>query len=235
MEDEAVEAVWAVGPERPRERLLRVGTSRVLDHELIGLVLGTGVRGLSAAAVGLGVLEAVGGIARMGIALPGELARVPGVGAARAARLAAAVELGRRVMEARSIGRPRIASADDVHARVAPRLTSASQERVIVLGLDPRQHVIAEIEVARGMVDGVEVHPREVFRPLVRIGASSCVVAHNHPSGDPTPSPQDVALTRRLLAAGELLGIALVDHVVVAGPAYVSIFSWAERRGQKLP
>ena len=107
--------------------------------------------------------------------------------------------------------------------RLRPRLSGLAQEVFVVIGIDGRNGVVGEAEIARGLVSSVEVHPREVFRPLIRMAATGAVVAHNHPSGDPTPSHQDVELTRRLRAVGDLVGIPIVDHVVIAGDGYRSI------------
>jgi DNA repair protein RadC len=111
----------------------------------------------------------------------------------------------------------------DVFRHMHARLRDLTQETFWVLGLDVRNGVVDEIEVARGSLTGVEVHPREVFRPLIRQAAAAAVVVHNHPSGDPEPSPADVGLTRRLRAAGRLLGIPVLDHVVIGGDAYASV------------
>ena len=116
--------------------------------------------------------------------------------------------------------------ADDVHQRLWPRMAGLAQEVFYVVGIDARNVVLIEAEVARGHLTGVDVHPREVFRPLVRAGAAAAVCAHNHPSGDPTPSPPDLILTQRLKEAGELIGIPVIDHVVLADSGAVSIAEW---------
>jgi DNA repair protein RadC len=114
-------------------------------------------------------------------------------------------------------------SAVDVFERLHPRIAGLVQEVFVVLALDVRNVVLEEIEVARGCLTGVEVHPREVFRPLIRCAAASAIVAHNHPSGDPRPSPEDVALTARLRNVGELVGIPLLDHVIVTAGGFESM------------
>ena len=113
--------------------------------------------------------------------------------------------------------------ADDIFRICEPRVAGLAQEVFIVVGMDIRNGLLDVVEVARGSVHGVEVHPREVFRPLIRMAAAAAVVVHNHPSGDPTPSLQDVELTRRLIAVGELLGIPVIDHVVIGDRAYRSV------------
>lgn len=206
----------------PRERLWRGGVGRVLDHELVALVIGSGTRGRPAPLVGAALLAEVGGMAAAGRAHPGELAQVAGIGPARAAQLAAAFELGRRAL-VDGPARQHFACAADIAHHVRPQLVGLLQEVFWVIAIDARGAWQAELEIARGQLTGVEVHPREVFRPLIRLGAAAVIAVHNHPSGDPTPSAEDVLLTRRLREVGELVGIPLVDHVVVARAGYASV------------
>lgn len=192
----------------------------VSDEELLAAVLGAS-RGVAAALV-----AGVGGLAAISRASARELACVPGVGGSRAARLVAAFELGRRVL-ASPPRRETLASPADVARHLAPRIAGVQQEIFFALGLDVRNGLLEIVEVARGSVHAVEVHPREVFRPLVRMAAAGAVVAHNHPTGDARPSDEDITLTRRLREVGWLVGIPIVDHVVVAGADYCSIAEYA--------
>jgi DNA repair protein RadC len=208
--------------ERPRERLLQYGGDPLSSEELIALILGTGARGKSAVEVARVLLEETGGLVDLSRANPRELARVRGIGAARAARLVAAFQLGRRAMAA-PVTRVVIREPADVFHHLHPRLQGMTQEVFLVLALDARNAVQDEIEVARGSLTGVEVHPREVFRPLVRQAAAAAVVAHNHPSGDPRPSNDDIALTRRLRLTGEILGIPILDHIVIGDADFTSL------------
>jgi DNA repair protein RadC len=150
---------------------------------------------------------------------------VPGVGRARAGRIASAFELGRRALEV-AHRRDALIGPEGVFHCVASRLAGVQQEVFLALGIDVRNGLIDVVEIARGTVASVDVHPREVFRPLVRMAAAGAVVVHNHPSGDPTPSAEDVELTRRLQAVGELIGIPVIDHVVVADGRFRSIREW---------
>ena len=209
--------------DRPRERLLAWGGERVSDFDLLAILLGTGVRGRSAPDVALDLLRASGGLGALSRASPREMAQVAGIGAARAARISAAFHLGRRAVEQGSIRQGVVACAADVHERLRPRLAGLTQEVCIVIALDVRNAVLGEIEIARGWLNGVEVHPREVFRPLIRMAAAGAVVAHNHPSGEIEPSDADVELTRRLRAVGDVVGIPIVDHVIVADTGYRSL------------
>jgi len=211
--------------DKPRERLWRCGTQSIGDAELIALVLGTGVRDRPVLAVAADLVQSVGGVAALSRASPHELAQVTGIGAARAARIAAAFELGRRAVEVvhhrRTLGR-----AEDVYRCVAPRLAGLSQEVFIAIGVDVRNGLLDIVEVARGSVAHVEVHPREVFRPLVRMAAAGGVLVHNHPSGDPTPSREDGALTARMREVGRMLGIPIIDHVVIGDRSFRSLAEW---------
>jgi DNA repair protein RadC len=211
--------------DRPRERMWRAGPQTIGDEELIAILLGTGVRAHSAREVAAEVVRSSGGVAAVSRATPRELAQVVGIGAARATRIVAAFELGRRAVEAEQ-HRESLAHAEDVFRILGPRLAGLQQEVFIVIGLDIRNGMLDIVEVGRGTVHGVEVHPREVFRPLIRMAAAGAVVVHNHPSGDPTPSAEDVELTRRLRSVGEILGIPIVDHVVVGDRRFTSISEW---------
>lgn len=208
--------------ERPRERLLRYGGDPLTSEELIALILGTGARGRSAIEVARSLLKETGGLTDLARANPRELAQVRGIGAARAARLVAAFQLGRRAM-APPDTRVVLREPEDVYQHLHARLQGMTQEVFIVLALDARNGVVDEMEVARGTLTGVEVHPREVFRALVRQAAAAAVVVHNHPSGDSQPSPEDLALTRRLQLAGEILGIPILDHVVIGRDDFTSV------------
>jgi len=211
--------------DKPRERLWRCGTPSISDTELIALVLGTGVRDHPVLEVAADLVTSVGGVAALSRASPHELAQITGVGMARAARLAAAFELGRRAVEVvhhrRTLG-----SAEDVYRCVASRLAGLSQEVFIAIGVDVRGRLIDIVEVARGSVAHVEVHPREVFRPLVRMAAAGGVAVHNHPAGDLTPSQEDRELTRQLREAGRVLGIPIIDHIIVGDRSFRSLAEW---------
>jgi len=209
----------------PRERLWRCGAQSIGDAELIALVLGTGVRDHPVLAVAADLVQSIGGVAALSRASPHELAQVTGVGMARAARLAAAFELGRRAV-AVVHHRKLLGSAQDVYRCVAPRLAGLSQEVFLAVGVDVRNGLLDIVEVARGSVAHVEVHPREVFRPLIRMAAAGGVLVHNHPSGDPTPSPADRALTCQLREIGQMLAIPIIDHVVVGDRSFRSIAEW---------
>lgn len=224
MEQAVIEEVWDPD-ERPRERLWRTGTDALGDDELLGMVLGTGVKHRPVREIAAELLSSAGGVGALSRASPRELAQIAGVGTARAARVTAAFELGRRAVDAIH-HRETVGRAEDVYRCVAPRVAGLAQEVFIVLGVDIRNGLLDIVEVARGSVAGVEVHPREVFRPLVRMAAAGGVLVHNHPSGDATPSAEDIELTRRLREVGRLIGIPIIDHVVIGDRSYRSIAEW---------
>jgi len=208
--------------ERPRERMLRTGTEALGDEELLAILLGSGVRAHPVHKVAKSLITSVGGVGVLSRASMRELAQVTGLGKARAASIVAAFELGRRATSSVN-HRPTVGRAEDVFDLVSTRVANLAQEVFIVIGVDIRNGLLEVVEVARGTVAGVEVHPREVFRPLVKMAAAGGVLVHNHPSGEPTPSLDDIALTRRMRDAGALIGIPIIDHVVIGDRAYRSI------------
>ncbi len=202
----------------PRERLRDQGAGRLADADLYALVLGSGTVGRSAARVGRALARRA----------PAELAewplprwmRVAGIGPARAAALCAAFELGRRAAEQPSTTAP-IRGPDDVLAQVRD-LARARREHFVVLLLNARHEMQRREIVSIGSLNASIVHPREVFLPAILHSAASVVLVHNHPSGDPEPSEEDLSITRRLVEVGDLVGIGVLDHVVVAARGLVS-------------
>lgn len=208
--------------DRPREKLARVGAEALGDNELVALLLGSGLRSRNALMVAQDVLaaaEGAPGLARLGL---DELCRIRGVGQSRAARLLAAIELGRRALFGDRRHRPQLRSTDDIAGYLLPRYSGFSVERVGVLLLDQRQRVIRSTILSTGTIEGSVSHPRDIFRVAMLAAASRVVVFHNHPSGDPTPSEADHLVTRRLAQAGELMGMDLMDHIILAGSRFYS-------------
>lgn len=209
--------------ERPRERLWSVGPAALTAAELVAILVGTGHREGDALQVAADLLAAgEGSLRRLAGRPPGELLRQAGVGPAKAARLLAALELGRRLATEERPAAPRIRSPEDVVRLVGPRLRDLTVEEFRVLALDSQSRVLREVLVTRGLLNSSLVHPREVFRTAIAEASAGVVLVHNHPSGDPTPSPEDQAVTRQLVAAGELLDLPVYDHVIVAGDRFTS-------------
>jgi len=207
----------------PRERLTCLGAAALADDELIALLLRTGGGGRDALDLARSLVATRGGLRWLARATPREIEAHPGVGPVKAASLLAAVEIGRRFAARRLRPGDAISGPADVFRHFHPRLRDATRERFLALLLDGRHRVIREVEISHGTLTASLVHPREVFRPALRDGAAALVVAHNHPSGDPTPSSEDCRVTERLARAGELLGVRLLDHVVVAEHGYRSL------------
>ena len=207
----------------PRERLVALGPEALSDAELLSLLLRTGAPGSDVLQVAARLLAAHGGLAGLARVGPRDLAGLAGVGPAKSATLLAAVELGRRLAARRLDPGAPVRGPADVFHHFHPRLRHATQERFFVVLLDGRHRVIRHELVSQGTLTASLVHPREVFRPALREAAAALVLVHNHPSGDPTPSREDREVTERLSRAGELLGVPVVDHVVVAERGYSSL------------
>jgi DNA repair protein RadC len=212
-----------VPPDRPRERLEALGPAALSDAELIALLLRTGNRGGDSLAVANDLLERQGGLQGLSRAASSELGRSTGIGPAKTASVRAALEVGRRLAGRRLSAGSVIRSPSDVYRHFHPSLRDARQERFVVVLLDARQRVLRSEVISQGTLTASLVHPREVFRPALRDAAAALVLVHNHPSGDPTPSAEDREVTARLASAGEILGIRVVDHVVVAERGFCSL------------
>ena len=209
--------------DRPREKLERLGAGGLGDNELLAIVLGYGNPGISALDLANTVLAAVGGLEGLARATGDDLRRIRGIGSTRAGQLVAAVEIGRRTLLRRREGRPQILTALDAARILAPQFGTQPVEQFGVLLLDTKHRVLRTTRLSVGTLDASIVHPREVFRAAASAGAAALVLFHNHPSGDPTPSDDDIALTRRLVRAGDLMGIAVLDHIIVAENAFASL------------
>ncbi len=208
--------------ECPRERLVGIGADAMHDAELLAVVLGTGARGHDALAVAQAILARFGELRRAAVAGVAELAALPGVGFVKACRIKAALALAARLGERPYQRGDSIGGAADVHARVGARLRALEREVFVVLALDVKNRVLTERRVAEGGACSVQLLPRDLFAQVVREAAAAMICVHNHPSGDPRPSEADETMTRRLVAAGELLGVPVLDHVIVAQNGYYS-------------
>jgi DNA repair protein RadC len=209
--------------ERPRERLASRGVGGLTSAELIGLVWGSGTRGRSAVDLAADALIRHDGLTGLARAAEQELAEVHGVGPAKAAQLIAAFELGRRLLADWPTARWTIRGPHDVADRLILQMGRLEREELRVVMLDTKNHVLRVATVYQGNVSASLVRVGELFRDPVRLNAAGVILVHNHPSGDPTPSPDDLHLTAEALAAGRLLDIQLLDHLVIGHDAYVSL------------
>ena len=210
-------------PDRPRERLWAHGAQALTASELLAILLGTGGAGRTALEVATQLLTpAEGSLRRLAARPAGEVLQIPGVGPAKGARLLAALELGARLSREARPALPRIRAPEDVMRIVGPRLRDLAVEEFHLLALDSQSQVTRDVLITRGLLNSSLVHPREVFRAAIAEAAAGIILVHNHPSGDPTPSADDQAVTRQLVAAGELLDMPVYDHVIVAGDRFTS-------------
>lgn len=209
--------------DRPREKLQRLGVTSLGDNELLAVVLGHGRANASALDLANAVLAGLAGPDRLARVRFDDLRRIPGIGSARAAQILAAVELGRRTLTRVGRERIQITSPRVLAEMLLPQYGSRAVEHFGIVLLDTKHRVLRTTIMTVGTVDASIVHPREIFREAASAGAAAIVLFHNHPSGDPEPSQDDVALTRRLVAAGVLMGIDVVDHVILADARYCSL------------
>lgn len=212
--------------DRPREKLARVGAAALGDNEIVAIVLGQGQANASALDLANRLLGVFGSVAALTRAAPPELARVAGIGPVRAAQVLAAIELGRRSLATAARDRAQMTSPRMVAEYLLPQYGNRRVEHFGILLLDTKHRVLRSTVLSIGTLDASIVHPREVFREAVACGAAALVLFHNHPSGDPEPSHDDTRLTERLVAAGMLMGIEVLDHVILGDARY---FSYRER------
>lgn len=208
--------------DRPREKLLRHGAAALGDNELLAVVMGTGSRRADALVLATELLGACGGVHGLVKAAWADLTQVQGVGPGKAAQIRAALELGRRSLSKPPGERVRLRAPHEAAAYLLPGYGGAAREQFGVVLLDVKHRVIRTVLVSIGTLNCTVVEPRDVFREALLGGAAAVIAFHNHPSGDPTPSQEDRELTRRLSAAGTLMGVALADHVVLGEGCYCS-------------
>ena len=203
--------------ERPREKLTNHGAEALSDSELIAILLRTGVKGANAVDVARSLLQTYGSLAGLARTSVKELSGIKGIGPAKAVQLAAAFGLGARLAKEAFNGTP-LDQPAQVYALLAHEMRSLSKESLRVILLNTKYHLIKVEEVSLGSLNESIAHPREIFRPAVIHSAYAIIVAHNHPSGDPTPSEADRRMTRRLKEAADILRINLLDHIIIGAP-----------------
>jgi len=209
--------------DRPRERLYTRGAAELSLQELLAIVIGGGSRGKSALVLALGLLGEFGDLVAVGRAGVDEMRRVPGIGFARACQLTAAFELGKRfARESRSAGTS-VRAPQDIARMFMDEMKHYDREHFKAAFLNTKNQIIKVVTVSIGSLNASIVHPREILKPAIAASAASIVLVHNHPTGDPTPSREDVEFTRRFAKCGELMGIELLDHIVIGADRFLSL------------
>ncbi|MEK4700590.1 DNA repair protein RadC [Solibacillus sp. FSL R7-0668] len=209
--------------DRPRERLLRQGAKSLSNQELIAILLGTGTKHESVLAVANRVLLTFEKLHNLKFATLEEMTEIKGIGEAKAVLLLAAIELGRRLASKEGEQRYTIRSPEDAANFLMQDMTSLQQEHFVVLFLNVKNQILHKKTIFVGSLNASIVHPREIFREAVKRSAASIICAHNHPSGVPTPSPEDIDVTTRLYEAGKIVGVDLLDHVIIGDHQFISM------------
>ncbi|MDF2502215.1 MAG: repair protein RadC [Anaerosporomusa subterranea] len=209
--------------DRPRERLLKHGAQTLSTADLVAILLRVGSREESAVRLAERLLFDHQGLAGLGRITPREMVKLKGIGLVKAVTIAAALELGKRLRDQKSEERPVIRNSQDVRDHMMPLLRYEQREKFYLLPLSTKNHVLDEREISIGSLNASIVHPRELFREALNYAAASVILVHNHPSGDPAPSREDIEVTRRLMEAGKLLEIPVLDHVIIGDGKYVSM------------
>lgn len=218
--------------ERPRERLLKYGHEQMSDAHLIAIILRTGGSGRSAVDMGLELLDHFGSLKKIEQASVHEICTIKGLGLAKAAQLKAALELGKRVYKETVPRGPLFSNGRDVFDYYHPRLSGMKKEVFSCALLDVKNRLIQEARVSEGTLTSSLIHPREAFLQAVRESAASVIFVHNHPSGDPTPSRDDILITERLENAGEMIGIKVLDHIIIGDGQYASMLEKGYLKGR---
>ncbi|GGG20379.1 RadC family protein [Paenibacillus abyssi] len=209
--------------ERPRERMMLHGAEALSHAELLAILLRTGTQQESAVHLAGRILSECGSLRNLVDMSMEELTSIRGIGTAKALQLRAGIELGRRLSRSTREERLTIRSPKDAAGHMMEQLRYLQKEQFVCLFLNTKNQVIAEETLSVGTLNASLVHPREVFRAAIKCSSASLICVHNHPSGDPTPSPEDIALTKRLAEAGELVGIDVLDHIIIGDSKYISL------------
>lgn len=211
--------------QRPRERMLKEGATSLSDIDLLAIMLRTGTAQVSAMELAAEIIGRFRDLRALAQATVEELSAVKGVGPVKAVQVKAALELGRRLAALPAAERPVIRCPEDVCSLLMEDLRDLDREHFLALLLNTKNQVLATETISIGTLNASMVHPRELFKIAIRRSAAAVILAHNHPSGDPTPSREDISLTKRLIEAGEILGIDVLDHIIIGDNRFTSLKS----------
>lgn len=209
--------------ERPRERLLKYGSESLSDAQLLAIILRTGSGGIGVLNLAIQLLDKYKGLRNIDSASTNDLKSIPGLGTAKVAQIKAAFELGKRLMSDSMGNMPVFSSSQSVYSYFAPRCKNLKKETFFCALLDAKNRLIREARVSEGTLTNSPIHPREAFRDAVRESANAVIFIHNHPSGDPAPSRDDITVTEKLRNAGDVIGITVLDHVIIGDGSYSSL------------
>ncbi|MFQ5861620.1 MAG: DNA repair protein RadC [Candidatus Brocadiales bacterium] len=209
--------------ERPRERLITVGEESLSDAELLGIIIRDGTPDASAVDLAKKILAKYGDFRNLATKTTSELARIKGIGPAKAAQVKAAMAIAKRFATTPLTSGEQVRSSKDIFNHLHERLRDRRQETFLLLLLDSKNRIIKDLQVSAGSLSSSLIHPREVFAPAIRESAASVIFVHNHPSGDPTPSQEDLDITHRLREVSDVVGIKVLDHVIIGAGRYVSL------------
>ncbi|SDN56661.1 DNA repair protein RadC [Paenibacillus sp. yr247] len=209
--------------ERPRERMLQYGAGALSHAELLAILLRTGTMSESVVRLAGRILSESGGLRSLVDMSKDQLTQIKGIGDAKALQILAGIELGRRLAKSTLADRVTIRSPKDIADLMSEDLRYLQKEHFVCLFLNTKNHLLAQETLSMGSLNASIVHPREVFRAAIKRSSASIVCVHNHPSGDPTPSPEDIQLTHRLVEAGSIIGIEVLDHVIIGDQRFISL------------
>jgi DNA repair protein RadC len=209
--------------ERPRERMLQAGAGALSNAELLAILVRTGTYAESAVHLSQRILAECGGLRNLVDMSKDQLTQIKGIGDAKALQIQAGIELGRRLARCKLDETVTIRTPEDVANLLMEELRYLQKEHFVCLFLNTKNHVIGQETLSMGSLNASIVHPREVFKAAIKRSSASIVCVHNHPSGDPTPSPEDVQMTNRLIEAGSIIGIEVLDHIIIGDQRFVSL------------
>lgn len=208
--------------ERPRETLLKKGETYLSDSELLAILINNGTKDKSAITLAREIIETSDGIRNLSNITVEELSKIKGIGLAKACRIISALELGRRVSVASEMQKFKISSPQDIGNVYMEELRYKKKEIFRVVLLNTKNVIIGSKDISEGSLNASIVHPREVFLEAIKKSANKMILMHNHPSGDPTPSSEDINITKRLISAGQIVGIEILDHVIIGDGSFYS-------------